>query len=530
MKKDMKKDERKKKRGIHTGVNGAIIASIIAFLLTITIGGTVLLSIGKKKNLDILSDDGYDTQSVEETKITRLPLLGNIVGDSADNAEISRSANETTGNSSRVPGATKIDADELGGKSTTDLGLSHKNTADGTDLSNDDADIAKADNKDGESKADRSDGEVNGSESEDLNQGDNQDLNNDGSDQNDVAASEINESSGETAISGGNWEYSITPANSEYVSLAFAGDILFDPGYAIMNKIRQNGGGIDGVIGGSLLSYMRNADIMVVNNEFPYSYGGTPTEGKTFTFRAEPSSAVLLNQMGVDVATLANNHAYDYGQTALLDTLTTLDNVGVARIGAGANLDEASRPVYYNADNGIKIAIIAATEIERLDNPDTKGATDSSPGVFRCLDITKLVSRIKEAKSKGAYVIVCIHWGTESKEEIDWWQQKQAPEIADAGADLIVGAHPHILQKIGYVNGVPVVYSLGNFLFSSKELETGLLRVNIYKDGKTGLQFIPAMQSGCTVSEATGEKKTAILNHMRAMSSGVSIDDDGNVN
>ena len=340
---------------------------------------------------------------------------------------------------------------------------------------------------------------------------------------------EETEGTGETYISGAQWEYNLTPASGDHVSLAFAGDILFDPGYAIMNKIRQNGGTIEGVIGASLLSYMRSADIMVVNNEFPYSNRGTPTEGKTFTFRADPSSAAFLNQMGVDVATLANNHAYDHGEVALLDTLTAIDNVGVARIGAGANLEEASHPVYYTADNGIKIAIISATEIERIDNPDTRGATDTSPGVFRCLDITKLLSRIREAKATGAYVIVCIHWGTENDETIDWWQQKQGPEIVEAGADLIVGAHPHILQKIGYINGVPVIYSLGNFLFNSKDLNTGLLRVNIYTDGHTGLQFIPCVQSGCTVNEATGERKVAILNHMREMSAGVSFDDEGNI-
>ena len=325
------------------------------------------------------------------------------------------------------------------------------------------------------------------------------------------------------------WERSISTDDRDYVSLAFAGDILFDPGYAIMNKIRQNGGGIEGVIGGSLLSYMRSADIMVVNNEFPYSDRGTPTEGKTFTFRASPSSAALLGQMGVDVATLANNHAYDYGETALLDSLNAIDGAGVARIGAGSNIEEASHPIYYTTQNGIRIALIAATQIERLDNPDTKGATESSPGVFRCLDISKLLSRIQEAKETGAFVIVCIHWGTENKEEIDWWQEKQSAEIAQAGADLIVGAHPHSLQKIGYVDGVPVIYSLGNYLFNSKTINTGLLRVNVYKDLNCDIQFIPAIQSDCKVNEALGNDKSNILGYMRSISAGLNIDENGYV-
>ena len=325
----------------------------------------------------------------------------------------------------------------------------------------------------------------------------------------------------------GNLEYNITSADEEFISFGFAGDILFDPGYAIMNRIRQNGGAISGVIGDSLLSYMRAADIMVVNNEFPYSNGGAPKEGKTFTFRADPSSVSLLGDMGVDLCTIANNHVYDYGESALLDTLATIDNAGIARVGAGVNIDEASRPVYYTSQSGVRVAIIAATEIERLDNPDTRGATDTSPGVFRCLDITRLCSRIREAKEAGAFVIVCIHWGTENQEEIDWWQQKQSAEIVEAGADLIVGGHPHILQKIEYLNGVPVVYSLGNYLFNSKTLDTGLLSVKVHKDGACDLQFIPAVQSSCNVNEAAGADKDRILGHMRAISAGVSIDENG---
>ena len=333
----------------------------------------------------------------------------------------------------------------------------------------------------------------------------------------------------EAPLSEDYWHRTINAASEDCVSLAFAGDILFDPGYAIMNRIRQNGGAISGVIGQSLLSVMNNADIMVVNNEFPYSTRGIPTEGKTFTFRAEPSSAALLNDMGVDVATLANNHAYDYGADALVDTLTTLDNVGVAHIGAGNNIEEASHPIFYTSQSGIKIAIISTTQIERLDNPDTKGATDTAPGVFRCLDISRLLQEIEEAKAEGYFVIVCIHWGTENEENIDWWQEKQGPEIVNAGADLIIGGHPHILQKIDYINGVPVVYSLGNYLFNSKTLETGLICANIYADKSVSLKFVPALQSGCTVNEATGEDRLAIIGHMRAISQSVNIGDDGTI-
>jgi poly-gamma-glutamate synthesis protein (capsule biosynthesis protein) len=319
----------------------------------------------------------------------------------------------------------------------------------------------------------------------------------------------------------------IGAGDEDTVTIGFAGDILFDTGYAVGDAFRRAGNTAEGVIGQSLLEKMRAVDIMMVNNEFPYSNGGTPTEGKTYTFRAAPESASILNTMGVDIVGIANNHAYDYGQQAFLDTMAALDNVGVDYVGGGATIEQASHPVYYITDNGMKIAIICATQIERLDNPDTKGATETSPGVFRCLNDSLLLEKVKEARERNAYVVVFIHWGTESTTEIDYLQRDQAKEIADAGANLIIGSHPHVLQKIDYVDGVPVVYSLGNFIFNSKSLDTGMVITTLHKDGTVNLQFVPALQSGCTVTEATGAEYSRILNEMAAMSPGVNIDGNG---
>ncbi|SFQ14474.1 poly-gamma-glutamate synthesis protein (capsule biosynthesis protein) [Butyrivibrio proteoclasticus] len=319
----------------------------------------------------------------------------------------------------------------------------------------------------------------------------------------------------------------IETASDESVTIGFAGDILFDDNYAVGNAFKNAGNSAEGVVGQSLLEKMRNADIMMVNNEFPYSYGGVPTEGKTYTFRAKPETASILNEMGVDIVGLANNHAYDYGEQALLDTFDTLDSVGVAYAGAGHSIEEASHPVYYITSNGMRIAIICATQIERLDNPDTKGATDSTPGVFRCLDDTLLLEKVREAREKNAYVIVFIHWGTESTSEIDYLQADQAKEIVDAGANLIIGAHPHVLQKIDYVNGVPVIYSLGNYIFNSKTQDTGMILTTIHNDGVVNIQFIPAIQSGCSVYEPSDEERLRILNEMAGMSPGITLDTNG---
>nr|WP_297767353.1 CapA family protein [uncultured Butyrivibrio sp.] len=319
----------------------------------------------------------------------------------------------------------------------------------------------------------------------------------------------------------------IQTLDDNVVTIGFAGDILFDDNYAAGNAFKTHGNSAVGVIGDSLLGKMINADIMMVNNEFPYSYGGSPCEGKTFTFRARPDSAAILNTMGVDIVGLANNHAYDYGQQALIDTMSALDSVGVEYAGAGHNIDEASHTVYYVTESGMKIAIICATQIERLSNPDTKEATATSAGVFRCLDDTLLLERIREAREKNAYVIVYIHWGTESTSEIDYLQRDQAAEIADAGANLIIGNHPHVLQKIDYVNGVPVVYSLGNFMFNSKTLDSCLVLASLHSDGTVNLQFVPAIQSDCTVTEAIGGEAQRIIGYMNSMSSTAVIDGNG---
>lgn len=319
----------------------------------------------------------------------------------------------------------------------------------------------------------------------------------------------------------------IGTADEETVTIGFAGDILFDDDYAVGNAFKKAGDTAEGVIGQSLLEKMRGVDIMMVNNEFPYTNGGSPTEGKTYTFRARPETAAILNTMGVDIVGLANNHAYDYGQQSILDTFDALNNVGVSYAGAGRNIEEASHPVYYLTSNGMKIAIICATQIERTSNPDTRAATEDSAGVFRCMNDELLLEKIREARERNAYVVVFIHWGTESTSEIDQYQRDQSKEIVEAGANLIIGSHPHVLQKIDYVDGVPVVFSMGNYIFNSKTLDTCMVVTTLHKDGTVNLQFVPAIQSGCSVYEATGSEYTRILNEMASMSPGINIDGNG---
>lgn len=318
-------------------------------------------------------------------------------------------------------------------------------------------------------------------------------------------------------------------ANEDEITITFAGDILFDPGYSVMNNLKNNGYQLSTCITEDVLQIMRNSDIMMINNEFPYSMRGTPTPEKTFTFRANPDSVSFLQEMGVDIVSLANNHAYDFGETALLDTFDTLEGAGIPYVGAGRNKEEAQKTSYFIV-NDTKIAILSATQIERLDTPDTKAATDTNAGVFRCWNNKELLEQIRIAKENSDFVIVYIHWGTENEAATDWAQDKQAPEMADAGANLIIGDHPHCLQKIDLAAGVPVVYSLGNFWFNSKTLDTGMVQVTIANDKLKSLQFIPCLQSGCKTSLLGDGEKQRVLTYLNTLSSHVTLDADGYVN
>lgn len=322
--------------------------------------------------------------------------------------------------------------------------------------------------------------------------------------------------------------YAKDAVSPDEVTITFAGDILFDENYAVMAGVAQNGGDIASGISPDLISEMKSADIMMLNNEFPYSDRGEPLEDKQFTFRAKTSAVSYLNDLGVDIVSLANNHAYDYGEKAFLDTIAALEDAGVVYVGAGRNLKEARRPVYYIINN-VKIAIVSATQIERLDNPDTKGATDSTPGVFRCWNGDNLLETVRDAGENSDFVIAYLHWGTENVADIDWAQEKQAAEVAEAGADLIIGDHPHCLQQISIVKGVPVIYSLGNFWFNSKTLDTGMVKVTLNENGLQSYQFIPCRQSGGKTTLVQGEEKKSVLDYMQSISAGVRIDEEGYV-
>lgn len=314
----------------------------------------------------------------------------------------------------------------------------------------------------------------------------------------------------------------------ETVTFTFAGDVLLDENYAVMSTYRANGSVLENCIDPELLEIMQGSDIFMINNEFPYTDRGAPLANKTFTFRADPANVQILKDMGVDIVSLANNHASDYGEISLLDTLDTLEGAGIPYVGAGRDLEEASKVVFYQKGD-MKIGVVSATEVERMATPDTKGATENTPGTFRCFQNDALEEVIREAKKECDFLIVVVHWGTESTDELDWSQPGQAADFTAAGADVVIGAHPHVLQEIAYVNEAPVFYSLGNYWFNSKTQDSCLVTLEIGDEGLVSAKFIPCRTSGSKTSLATGAEAERILEYMRGLSDGVLIDEEGYV-
>lgn len=318
------------------------------------------------------------------------------------------------------------------------------------------------------------------------------------------------------------------------IVLDFTGDLSFAEGIATTEFMDSQINGIEDCFSADLLEEMREADILLINNEFAYTNRGAPLAGKAYTFKADPSRVALLEELGVDAVSVANNHVYDYDEIGFLDTLNTLNLQGIPYVGAGVNLEEAKKPIYFIV-GGRKIAIVAATQIERTLNY-TKEATGVTPGVMKCLHPEAFCETISEAKANADYVIVFPHWGTEGTANYGSDQVALARAFVEAGADVIIGGHTHCLQTIEYMDDVPIYYSLGNYWFSTtsnmpSSYDTGLAQIRIKQDGSIDSYFIPC-NFDAGVTSLLGSEDMAysnIIDSLNTLSSSAKIDKDGRI-
>lgn len=313
-------------------------------------------------------------------------------------------------------------------------------------------------------------------------------------------------------------------------TVRMTGDISLDENTATAQRLDKSENGIYDCLSPELIELMQQADICCVNNEFTYSTRGKPTSGKAYTFRADPSRVEVLKELGVDVAGLANNHSYDYGKDSMLDTLDTLTEAGIPYFGAGRNLEEAMKPLYVEVQ-GRKVAFVAASCAEK--NKKTPQATDKKPGILRCYDDKLFLQEIAEARKEADFVIAYVHWGDEYSANFSKEQQKKGYAYLDAGADAVVGAHSHCLQGMEFYNGKPIVYSLGNYWFNSKKMDTMMIELRfVGNQGNENLEVrvIPAKTGGAYtqyISEA--KEQTALFDYLTSISKEIVIASDGQV-
>lgn len=299
--------------------------------------------------------------------------------------------------------------------------------------------------------------------------------------------------------------------------LAFAGDVMFSEQYlATYDK-----GGIGALVDEEMLSYMQGADLFMLNEEFPFSLRGEAMEDKQYTFCLEPKYVKIFQELGCDLVTIANNHALDFGQDAFCDTLDTLKEAQITYVGGGYNITEASAPAIRTIA-GQTFAIFAATRV----SPSYDWyATDQQPGMFQTYDPTRLNQAIQEANEQYDHTIVFLHWGIERNEIPEEYQRTLAKGYIDAGADLIIGCHPHILQGFEYYHGVPIIYSLGNYLFGNRDGNTVLLEAVFSQEEPLRVRLIPCKRTGGVLTRI--QEPASLYQYLSDLSFGVQVQEDG---
>lgn len=263
-------------------------------------------------------------------------------------------------------------------------------------------------------------------------------------------------------------------SHAEPLRLVFAGDIMLDDG---PGRVIAAGG--DPFAPFSAL--LADADYRIGNLECPIATVGHPQDSKIYNFRAHPRVLAVLKGR-FDALAVSNNHSGDYGQAAFLETLGHLKQAGIASFGGGANLEAAHAPLWIEK-KGLRVAVLGYNEFK----PRAFEAGPHWPGIAWSED-SQVVADIRAARAAGANIVIpYMHWGWEREPEPTARQRHLARLMIDAGADAVVGSHPHVTQDSEVYRGKPIIYSLGNFVFDGFELPAAkigwLLRLDVTREG-----------------------------------------------
>lgn len=313
------------------------------------------------------------------------------------------------------------------------------------------------------------------------------------------------------------------------VTLAFVGDILLNYSVGDLIKVEGPMAPWEGV-----KDVLSRADISIGNLECAVGTTGEPLPGKEWTFRADPTSLDGLVGAGIDVVSLANNHTLDFGPGCLLETVELVRQKGIEPVGAGANLNEAYKP-FIREINGVSVGLLA---INMIYPTASWRAGEDSPG--QALDDTwhrYTVEHVRDLSSQVDIVAVYVHWSEERKESPTDWAIQMATALREAGAHIIVGSHPHVLNGFDYDGQCLTAYSLGNFVFTTRpeapKLQIGaVLEVTVSKRGVESASVVPTrIVWGRTVVMDDSPEKEETLRWLSSLSDAWQTDVDryGNI-
>lgn len=305
------------------------------------------------------------------------------------------------------------------------------------------------------------------------------------------------------------------------VSFTTTGDLIF--WREVADFIDMNGGAaaMEGIA-----DLLDDADVTISNLESPLSTNESePVPAKDVYIIGRPEGIEGMKNSGIDIVSLANNHIADYTGPALQDTLDALDAAGIKYAGAGMT-EAAADAVLETEVNGASIAFISWTDIV----PDYFVAFGGEPGVASArLNMDAALKKVKEAKATHDIVIVAMHWGIEYQDYADEDQQvTPAHQLVDAGADVVLGNHPHVLQGIEFYKDSLIAYAHGNCVFRQSfdvgyTHESYVMHFDITQDGIQNLRVTPLYLSDehGIPSVATGEQAQFTLNRLAEVSDGM---------
>ncbi len=247
------------------------------------------------------------------------------------------------------------------------------------------------------------------------------------------------------------------------VTLAFTGDVMFG---RTVNTHMLATARDDPYPFTHTANFLRTFDLTIGNLECVVSRLGSPVDKpRPFLLRGDPRAYDRLIHAGFDVVSVANNHSGDYGKEAFLDEVLALPRHGITPVGGGRNKREAHTPVLRTVRD-TTIAFQAYDEI----GPSSFAATDTTPG-HAWLTEEDVRQDVPIARKQADFVIVFMHWGTEYFTSFSAHQRHLAQVAIDSGADMVVGAHPHVIEPYEYYQEKPIIYSLGNFVFDYMDAE-----------------------------------------------------------